>query len=252
MPTPQEGVEIFHLTFLDHLGRKLEKNLYALKGGCNLRFFLKSIRYSEDIDLDIQTVAKETLQNKVRKILSSTSLTNTLRAKGIEVSDISEPKQTETVQRWKLSLVNLGSSVPIRTKIEFSRRGLDSGIKFEAIDPVLIQTYAMSPILANHYSNEAAYKQKVEALIQRTEIQARDVFDLDLLIRTGMKTGSLSKILVERLEEAEKNALSVTFADFTGQVVAYLKPEYQAQYSSSSVWDDIVLRVIEFLRGENK
>ncbi len=85
MLTPQENVEIFHLIFLDQLGRKIEKNFYALKGGCNLRFFLKSIRYSEDIDLDIQTIAKETLQNKVRKILNSDSLNNILKSKKIEI-----------------------------------------------------------------------------------------------------------------------------------------------------------------------
>ncbi len=48
-------VELFHLLFLDQLGRKLDKSFYALKGGCNLRFFMKSIRYSEDVDIDIRT-----------------------------------------------------------------------------------------------------------------------------------------------------------------------------------------------------
>ena len=49
-------IERFHLLFLVQLGQKLDKRFYALKGGCNLRFFLKSIRYSEDMDLDVQTI----------------------------------------------------------------------------------------------------------------------------------------------------------------------------------------------------
>ena len=39
----------------------------------------------------------------------------------------------------------------------------------------------MTPILANHYTPRAAYRQKVEALITRSVTQARDVFDLYLL-----------------------------------------------------------------------
>ncbi|HPK68679.1 MAG TPA: hypothetical protein PKY11_02195, partial [Kiritimatiellia bacterium] len=51
--SPQATVELFHLILLDLLGRKTDRKLYALKGGCNLRFFLKSIRYSEDMDIDV-------------------------------------------------------------------------------------------------------------------------------------------------------------------------------------------------------
>lgn len=56
----KQTVELFHLLFLQQLGTRLEKKLYALKGGCNLRFFFRSVRYSEDLDLDVQIVAKET------------------------------------------------------------------------------------------------------------------------------------------------------------------------------------------------
>lgn len=51
---PRVAVEQFHLLFLEQLGKVVDKQLTALKGGCNLRFFLKSIRYSEDMDIDIQ------------------------------------------------------------------------------------------------------------------------------------------------------------------------------------------------------
>ncbi len=50
--------EQFHLLFLSLLGRKIDKRFYALKGGCNLRFFLESFRYSEDMDLDVETVMR--------------------------------------------------------------------------------------------------------------------------------------------------------------------------------------------------
>ena len=47
----------------------MAKHLYAVKGGCNLRFFFKSIRYSKDLDLDVHTTAKETLRKNVNQIL---------------------------------------------------------------------------------------------------------------------------------------------------------------------------------------
>ena len=51
--SPKASVELFHLVFIDLLGRKVDKKHYALKGGCNLRFFFKSFRYSEDMDVDV-------------------------------------------------------------------------------------------------------------------------------------------------------------------------------------------------------
>lgn len=60
------------LVFLRALVAKGEdKGLVALKGGCNLRFFFGSTRYSEDMDLDVVVIAKETLRNKVERLLKS-------------------------------------------------------------------------------------------------------------------------------------------------------------------------------------
>jgi Domain of unknown function (DUF1814). len=169
------SVEQFHLLFLDHIGRKMDKRSYAVKGGCNLRFFLKSIRYSQDIDIDVQTVRKDTLQNSVNKTLISTPFSLVLRSKGIEIEDVSEPKQTETTQRWKVKLLVTGANATVNTKIEFSRRGLTESAQFEAVDSAIIQTYRLVPIMANHYTKESAFKQKIAALAFRNETQARIV-----------------------------------------------------------------------------
>ena len=55
-------------------------------------------------------------------------VTSPLAAKGITVVETFTPKQTETTQRWTagLRVAGLrvaGLAVPVRTKIEFSRRG---------------------------------------------------------------------------------------------------------------------------------
>lgn len=46
-------VELFHLAFLQVLQARLDQARYVLKGGTNLRYFFDSVRYSEDIDLDL-------------------------------------------------------------------------------------------------------------------------------------------------------------------------------------------------------
>lgn len=242
-----QNVELFHLLFLDQLGRKLDKDLYALKGGCNLRFFLKSPRYSEDIDLDIQTIAVNTLQNKVDRILRSQPFKQILQTHKIQIEETSKPKQTETVQRWKLGLSVPGGSTLIKTKIEFSRRGITDQRKMEPIDPSLIETHHINPFFCMHYPPQVAFRQKIEALTGRNETQARDVFDLDLLIRSGADTSLVGNDLKQRTSEARKAALSIGFDDFQGHVVAYLPPELQSQYNSKEFWEEMVLRVVEAL-----
>ena len=161
MWTERQAIEVFHPIFVAHLGRRVDKALFAIKGGCNLRFFCRSIRYSEDIDFDIRTMATGTLAGNVDAILASSAFRQNLRAKQIEVEHVTSAKQTDTTQRWKIGLrVAGGPAIP--TKVEFSRRhGLDDGHLLEPVDPELARTYELYPILAQHYSREAAFRQKI-------------------------------------------------------------------------------------------
>src|SRR5665213_2054294 len=100
MWTGREAIEVFHLIFVAHLGRRVDKALFAIKGGCNLRFFCRSIRYSEDIDFDIRTMAPGTLANNVATILASLAFKQVLGVKQIEIEHVTAAKQTDTTQRW--------------------------------------------------------------------------------------------------------------------------------------------------------
>lgn len=247
-PHPIACAEQFHLLFLGQLGRKLDKGHYALKGGCNLRFYLRSIRFSEDMNLDVQSAPVEVLRDRVEQILSGTTLGRILQARGLTIMRCTAPKQTETTQRWKLSLAAKGLELPLHTKIEFSRRGMDDPVAFESVDSLLMREYQITPFLASHYSAAAAFRQKVHALIHRSQTQARDVFDLAHLLKCGVSTQGME--LPPRWREAQQNALSVSFGVFKSQVLSFLSPDHQAQYEDPQVWDDLVLRVVEALRGE--
>jgi predicted nucleotidyltransferase component of viral defense system len=248
----RQHIELFHLLLLVQLGQKLDKRYYALKGGCNLRFFHKSIRYSEDIDLDLQNITTDKITGIMDSILSAKSFTDILRVYGIAIEKWSKPKQTETTQRWKMALAFGNSNVSLPTKVEFSRRGMTLNTRFEAIDPYIIQSFQLSPILVNHYDAHAAYEQKIAALISRKETQARDVFDISQLLNSGVDPVVASRSLKERLPQASENILSITFPVFKSQVLSYLNPDFQKQYNSEDVWNDLVLKIVEILERQIK
>jgi hypothetical protein len=243
--TVRQSVELFHLAFLAELGGKLDRGLYAVKGGCNLRFFFHSVRYSEDLDIDIGKTASGTLRRKVDQILASRSLLLTLGAHGIAVGSVTHPKQTETTQRWKLQL-DLGEGAA-HTKIEFSRRGLHDGVEFGAVDRGLLGSYGLSPMLLSHYGRQAAIEQKVAALVGRSETQARDVFDLELLLAAP---GDLDMAAIDpKLRAAAiERALAVDHRMFKAHVLAFLPAEQQRAYASRETWEQLVLHVVDALQ----
>ena len=244
-----QTVEIFHLLFLRAFGARVDKTLFALKGGCNLRFFLKGIRYSEDMDLDIQTMAVGTLRGNVDNLLAAQSFTQTLRAQGIEIARSSLPRQTGTTQRWKLALRITESGAEVPTKIEFSRRGLGGEKAVEPVDAGIIRTYRLYPVLVQHYSVHTAFAQKVSALALREQVQSRDVFDLKLLLDAGGAGRPLPAAAAAHLATAIGNALAIDYDAFAGQVLAYLDPEYQEHYRSRKAWAELQEQVVDGLEA---
>lgn len=250
MYSAKQCIEIFHLLFLNQLSQGLDKRLYALKGGCNLRFYCKSIRYSEDMDLDIQTIQTQTLQNKIDRILTGVPFTQILKSYQMQIAQISQPKQTDTVQRWKIALTTPVTQLSLPTKIEFSRRGMKQEIDFSVVDRQLLTTYEIPLILSNHYTKEAMWQQKIVALAHRQQPQARDVFDLYLLLgQSFKKTGGIA---IDVLQQAKNNAKALSYDEYKSQVVAYLLPEYQIQFGSVDIWQKIIQEVIASLEQQNE
>lgn len=242
--------EIFHLEFLRWFGRKLEAERYCLKGGVNLRFFFKSIRYSEDMDLDIQKIGVEKVKKIVMGILLTSGFSDSLRSFGIEKivpPDLAKAKQTETTQRFKIHLLTQ-SGEDLFTKIEFSRRGLKGSTAVESVSTEILRSYKMAPLLVPHYEAVSAVEQKIQALAQRSILQARDIFDL-FILNSQVTTPKQKHFQVHKhvLEKAHENIFLVEFPQFRDSVVHYLGSEDQKTYSSPAVWDEIKLKTAHFL-----
>ena len=201
------------------------------------------------MDLDIQTMAVGTLQNNVNRLLDTPAFVQALRAQGIELARTAQPKQTGTTQRWKLGLRLVDSGTQIPTRIEFSRRGLDTQTTVEPVDPEIIRAYRLYPVIVQHYSVRAAFAQKVSALALREQVQSRDVFDLKLLLDAGGAAQPILPAATKYLAAAIENALAVDYDAFAGQVLAYLEPEYQEYYGNKKAWNELQEQVINGLEA---
>lgn len=242
--------EIFHLEFLRWFGKKINPSYYVLKGGVNLRFFYGSFRYSEDMDLDVRVIQVNILRDKVMQILDSNSFQNSLQPFGIMKiisPNIDKAKQTQSTQRFKIHLI-ISSGEDLFTKIEFSRRGFNNSIKIETISSSILREYKLAPLLVPHYSVDSVISQKVDALAKRTITQARDVFDIYILI-SQIESIDKKKIKIDEniIKKAIENTLEIGFEQFKNTVVYYLSKEDQKIYELPSVWDDIKSKVIKFI-----
>jgi hypothetical protein len=116
----------------------------------------------------------------------------------------------------------------------------------------VLRAYALTPVLATHYTTRAAIRQKIHALAARTEPQARDVFDLSLLLARPDAAGDeLDAAASKWLSDAIDHAMSLSFDEYASTVVAFLEPGHADVYADRSAWDamqeDVVTR-LEALR----
>jgi len=226
---------------------RLNRATWVVKGGVNLRAWFGSRRYSEDLDLDAVGVAPHVLRERFDKILLGRPLEDVLTSQGLEVVRISKPKQTDTTQRWKLEVRAAGVSVPLHTKVEFSRRGTrDEEYLLEPARSDIVRPYGIPVPTVNHYTARSAVRQKIQALASRSETQARDVWDLDLLLRTtDADPRPLSDNVRDALPAAIARVVALEYDVFKAQVVPYLSDEDQAMYGTQDAWDRMRELVIE-------
>jgi len=244
--SPAQTIECFHLGFLAVLRTRLDESRYVLKGGANLRFFFGSVRYSEDIDLDVSGVPGWKLADQVDSTLSSEALRLVLRSAGVRVDagGVSTPKQTETTRRWKIPLLRDGATQAIRTKVEFSARNGETRFVLASVPTEVVSRYAMRPPTVQHYLLEPAVEQKVLALARRNETQARDVFDLDLLLTRSPDAADAVASGIRT--EAAEAGLTLDYAAFEDQVTPFLDPPVAALYDRAA-WEQMQRHVIETL-----
>jgi predicted nucleotidyltransferase component of viral defense system len=242
-----QRIEQFHLALLEVLHSQLDPSTYVLKGGANLRYFYASDRYSEDIDLDMVEIEPWRLADKVNHVLESSALATILRGTGgFAIEDISAPKQTETTRRWKIGVAVPEQAELVRTKIEFSNRNGETRYVLEAVPADIVAPYALRAPSLQHYEAQAAGEQKVLALALRSETQARDVFDLDLLFRRGLSAPET--VDADVIGQAIDHALELPFNAYRDQVLPFLMPAMVDVLGSEEAWTRMQVTVADRLK----
>ncbi len=236
--TTAQAIECFHLGFLEVLRTRMDEGRYVLKGGVNLRYFFGSVRYSEDIDLDINGIEGWKLEAQIDKTLASAALTIVLRSAGVQIisDEITKPKPTDTTRRWKLPIAADGLRTSVRTKIEFSARNGEDRFALDTVPDDITRPYAMRPPSVQHYLLGPATEQKVVALALRPETQARDVFDLDLLLRKAPL--EQRRVSTKDREAAAEHAVSLPYAAFEDQVLPFLDSAVASIYDKAA-WEQM-------------
>jgi predicted nucleotidyltransferase component of viral defense system len=248
---PVEHVECFHLILLRLLEARLDRSQWVVKGGVNLRAWFGSHRYSEDLDIDVVKGQAHLLRERVDRLLASGTFANLLAVQGLRLVRSTKPKQTDTTQRWKFQIVGEGVSVPIPTRVEFSRRGT-GGEEYvlEAARPEILRLYGLPAPTVNHYTAQAAVSHKIQALALRAETQARDVWDLDHLLRTAaVGLDGLSPVVRKLIPQAVERAVFLRYEMYKSQVVPFLTPEDQEVYGTADSWDRMRELVVDRLEA---
>jgi predicted nucleotidyltransferase component of viral defense system len=247
--------EVFHFHFLDRLLKQTDPGLYILKGGVNLRFFFSSPRYSEDMDIDVLAGSVGTLKKNGYKILNDLAFRRSLRSfdiADIEINDPAKAKQTGTTQRFRFGLISsAGNHLP--TKVEFSRRNdsSDGESEIALIDAEIARPYRKLPFRCPHYTGATAMLQKMRALAGRPVTQARDVFDLAILIRGGHRpAGPWSTLLTNKEHASALNCLmSLGWEDYEGQVVEFLDDDSRREFGDKPAWEMMQTQILDELEA---
>lgn len=203
----------------------------VLKGGLAMRAVLGSTRFTKDIDLDAVTEASVArIQGIVRR-----SITRVVRQSGlIESAQVSEPKQTETTLRWKVNGLAPGSKRPLNLTVEVSRRPWAAPFRTQELDlsPEFAGGSARGRVLV--LDAQALAVCKVLALTDPKRDAPRDLFDLGILVETGVEdpfqllATQPAFRLQEVLDELWGKVESMGYDRFRTEVAPYLPPETAA------------------------
>lgn len=198
----------------------------VLKGGLALRMVHGSTRYTRDIDLDADAkFSRERIQGIARRAIAR-SLASGL----VERAMVSEPKQTDTTLRWKVSGVMPGGGAPLHLTVEISRR---PHIVPTAVVEVKLGGGASPAVYVRALDRRTIAATKVLALTDPQRFAVRDLYDLHVLIDAEIEGP------VEQL---------AAVVDGKGRLELALKelwPKIEAM-----TWDDFRDQVIPFLPGE--
>jgi len=249
--------EAFHTVLLREMVARLKQGAFVLKGGVNLRLFFGNVRYSQDIDFDLDPSARQPLSQLLRQLLADREFGLRLKELGIRgVHYGGRPHKDSTATlRFKLG-IEIPGGIVLPTRIEASLRDRPEAedVVVDTADERVVREYLREsdgPLLIPHYHWMPSIRQKIAALGLRRTVRARDVFDLHVLAHgriSEIDLGALRRsVPTQVLQAAHSRALEISYQEFADQVLTFLDEADRLEYENEDTWLRIQLFVAELL-----
>ena len=144
---------------LTYLFRGAEGSSLVLKGGGAMRVITESARYTQDLDFDHDP--HRTLGSLQRTVRAA--IERALQGSGLISTSISEPKQTDTVARWKIAARTVAGE-DVYLTVEVSRRRAPD-ITHVVKVPVQVADRTLPRVYVSVYDEQALADNKLVALL---------------------------------------------------------------------------------------
>jgi hypothetical protein len=151
-----------------------------LKGGGAMKVRNQGARFTKDLDLDHDPHrGLDSLIKSVRKAIDQAF------GGGFKKVEVSEPKQTETVARWKIQ-ATAPDGQEFQLTVEVSRR---HEIDMEDVEASIFRgsDKGLARVYIDVYKGDKLVEMKLRALLDEVRVAPRDIYDLDLLIADGAR-----------------------------------------------------------------
>jgi len=179
MATLSQVRDALQQRLLTHLYRGPESSSLVLKGGVAMRVLTASARYTQDLDFDHDPHRSlASLQKTVRSAID-----RAMQGSGLIEVSISEPKQTDTVARWKISC-RTSAGEDLHLTVEVSRRRAPDLVHVIKV-PVQIADRTLPRVYVSVYDEQALTDNKLSALLDERRTAPRDIYDLEMLLARG-------------------------------------------------------------------
>lgn len=243
--TGNPGVDLMQVEVLSALFRAQIDTTLVVKGGWAMRANFGATRMTKDIDLAAAPHAsKASIQNRITRALKAVASTGLFKK-----VEITQPKQTETTQRWKVSADYEGA--PIHLTIEVSKRDL---VPAEYIVDVEISQKDGRAINVKAYSPAMLAAAKIACILDDKRTAPRDVFDLHLLIENEAAPveAHLETLLKHKNFNLEfvKDKIESMSWDLVGtELIPFLDPSINFDECDWECIREEVLKAFEFWMG---
>ena len=238
-----ETVRLLQSRVVGHLFSSAVKERFAIKGGLALQAVMGSERATADLDLDaakdlpverLRLAMREAVKQSVDGLLDDIHIT--------------EPKQTDTVCRWKIWGKLPGSFSEVHFKVEVSRRDALATPDDAEWYPWRSEGQTVDGVIVKAHRPQTLCFMKLKALLSPMRDAPRDLHDLNVLIEAGYKPEPqmMSKLsdddLMSLADEAWGKVEMMDYSRFMSEVTPYLPPNISKKINES-FYDEMRIRV---------